>query len=189
MFGIDDMLLLSMAGGGLLGAASSKNPMQGALLGAGLGAAGSQFIPGLLGSSAPAASAAASPASAAAMAGDTVNLGNSAQMMSGAANGNMAIASTPMNPGAMDSIKSGIREYGPLVDAANTGIKTAQALNPPQQQMNFPPVPAIGGNPVLSNSAGQTLGSIANQGIQNQQAILNNDYQSRMQRRMYRRGV
>src|SRR5687768_8746169 len=41
--------LLPMLIGGGLGAATSRNPLKGALLGAGLGAAGGAFVPGLLG--------------------------------------------------------------------------------------------------------------------------------------------
>lgn len=54
MFGIDDILLASLIGGGAGAVFNKKDPMKGALLGAGLGAGGAYLAPGLLGGGAAA---------------------------------------------------------------------------------------------------------------------------------------
>lgn len=126
MFGIDDFLLMSALGGGL-GALTSKKPLQGALLGAGLGAAGGALAPSLFGGVGAAGSAATVPAN---------------PFIPEAAGGLLGGMKT-----AMDYVK-------PIGQAAGAASQAGLLGHQPQPITPSPMMtPSVGGNQVLNQLA------------------------------------
>jgi hypothetical protein len=152
-------LLYPMLIGGGLGALTSKKPLQGALLGAGMGALGGAVAPGMGGLFG------GTPFNPAAASGMT----NGAFLGEGVASG----------VGALDKAASGgllgtLKEFGPAAgQLANSGLLDSQD---PQIQPPAPMQQAGGGSQILS--------AIAQQGEQNAQAQLAQDAQIRRKRRM-----
>lgn len=177
MFGLDDALiwgpLIGAAAGGLL---SKKNPMQGALLGAGLGLGGGLLAPGLGAASAAEAAAGTGLAAPGLATGETgLTLGGggiglsapqSALMPSGMA---MTASGTPAQIAAssapsMSGVMNTLRPIGQVMDAANTtrrmfGSNDNRPIIPPQIQQ-----PTVSTGPqglaqlaTMNNMAGQTI--------------------------------
>lgn len=101
-------------GGAALGALTNKKPLKGALLGGAMGAGG-----GLLGGA----------MGGAGVAGDA--------MMPGLLGANAPMAA--FNPMAPQGMAGMMAQAKPFMDAAGTGIQTANALMPPEDQMPAPP--------------------------------------------------
>ena len=197
-------LAIPIAAGGLLGALTrKKDPLTGALIGAGLGAVGGQFAPGLLGAggggAATVAQQAAAPVSdavissvapeAASMSLGTfmngpasVNLANSGVAgMTQAAAPVMDAVSKPVSGGLLSGMNATVKEYAPLANAAGTGLQVAGLLKGQPAQAPQTPAP-------MQVTGNQTLASLANSGTEKIANDLAMQNQLRAQRRQMWRG-
>lgn len=193
MFVLDDMLLMSAIGGGLGALTNRKDPLKGGLLGAGLGA-GAAALPGLIGGAAQAAApvangtltaveAAAAPAAASTAAGaapaafgtqSMVNLGNSAQLMNGAANTALTAGGSAAAPPSMFQQAMGVMK--PVGQAAQAAGAVKSLFPPPQQPAPIQPSP-------MAQAPSSGPGALAQIAQGNQQAI-NGQNDMMRQRRM-----
>jgi len=173
-FGIDDALIwgpmIGAAAGGLL---HKKNPMQGALLGAGLGLGGGLLAPQL---GAVGAAEAAGTGLTAAGAGETgLTLGSGGIGLTTPANalipGNMAMTASAAPaqiaasaPSSMNGVMNTLKPIGQVMDAANTtrrmfGSNDNRPIIPPQiQQAPVSTGPqGLAQLATINNMAGQTI--------------------------------
>jgi hypothetical protein len=156
-------LLIPMAIGAGIGALTNKkDPLKGGLLGAGLGAAGGAFAPGLLGGSG--AASAALPVGVA---------GPVAPTMGAGLPGIEAFATGYTPQGLLGAAGQYMKPAGEMASMA----QKAGLLDPQQQQvMNAPP-------PMQQmNTGAQTLGQIAQAGMSEQKVA--EDAAARKKRRM-----
>jgi hypothetical protein len=173
MFGIDDILIGSLLGGGL-SALTGKDPIKGAALG-GLGGA---VAPGLLGGGSPATGqgikAATGQGTGLFAQGAGEGLKQGAQMGMQAPAG--ALTQAPQT-WLLSSMSSTIKDVKPLMDAAGTGLQVAQATQQPRQQI----MPSPMATPMPNNNLGQIVA-----GMQQDQA---QRMQQEAQLRAARRGM
>ena len=187
MFGIDDLLLASLVGGGLGAVTNKKNPLKGALMGAALGGVGG----GLLGG-AGSAGAAASPYALApgASLAEGATLGGAGSMFSGASlapgatlgaapavsSGYFAGSQIPSlaanatqqsTPGLFGNLASFGEKAKPFTNMASTGMQAANMFKQPEQPLPTPPqVPVpVGGPQALAQLSGslQQMGANTDQ--------------------------
>lgn len=165
-----DPFTLALIGGAAGGLLNKKKPLEGALLGAGLGYGG-----GLLGANALGASA-ASGAAAPAYTGTAAELAADGL-------GGVAPEMTPwyQQPGfgIGRELTGAMKEAKPFIDAAGTAQQVAAMTNKPQQPITPSPMitPFNGGNPV---------GQMVNQMEQNQAQKMALEKQMREQRKRMR---
>lgn len=144
------MLMPLLIGAGLGAVANKKDPLKGAMLGAGIGAAGGLLAPaaaggGLLGA-APAAGAAGASGAAGAAAGATSAAAGGASMASSLPafnpiTGTFANASSlPGMTGLTETLKSATAAVKPFGEAAGTAMQ-AKGLLAPEQPMAAPAAP------------------------------------------------
>lgn len=174
MFGIDDALiwgpLVGAAAGGLLG---KKNPMQGALIGAGLGLGAG----GLLGA-APAATGAAELPAGAILNGVPLEGGVSIPAAGASVNGSPLLGGSSIAPGASVSTiptaetgglfgqgASALKAAKPYTDAAFTGLSIANMFGK-KQPIQPSPIAQNGGG---QNSLAALSGALEQQTQQNAQ--------------------
>lgn len=169
MFGIDDLLLYPLIGAASGAIMNKKKPLQGALLGGGLGALGGQFLPGLL-----------SPAAGGS--GLTMGApGMGLQMAGGVGLTPPATALASQTP-ASSGLLAALKEYKPVMDAAALGMQMAgqdrkEPIPPPQ------PFQAGGqGGP-------QTLSNLVNNQHDYQQNMLMDSAEARRRRRLAMGGL
>lgn len=172
MFGIDDILIGSLIGGGL-SALTGKDPIKGAALG-GLGGA---VAPGLLGgmggaSTGQGITAAAGEGAGLFAQGAGEGLKQGAQMGLQAPAG--ALTQAPQT-GLLSSMGSTMKDMKPLMDAAGTGLQVAQATQQPRQQIMHSPMMT----PMPNNNLGQIVSGMQNEQAQRMQM----EAQLRAQRR------
>jgi hypothetical protein len=128
--------------GAALGGLTSKKPLQGALMGGALGAAGGQFMPGLLGSGAAAGSGVAGFVPGAdIMSGYGALTQAAAPVAEAAAVPLTAAQVAAQSGGALDSATSALKTAQPFMSAANTGLSVANQLAP--KPFQAPPVAAL----------------------------------------------
>ncbi len=176
------LIPMLMLGGAALGAATSKKPIQGALLGAGLGATGGMAAGGLLGAGAAGAGAAGAGANAAAATqtagllapGAASGAGSQAAMLAAQNQGFGAIGqqltaqaaggATGMPVPASVNFAAGMQRAGedltkakPMIDAAGTGVQVASALQPQDQPAPIPQFTPTAGGAESLNSLYQSL--------------------------------
>jgi hypothetical protein len=154
MFGIDDILLFSALGGGL-GALTGKKPLQGALMGAGLGAAGGAFLPGLLGAGGAAAGGEAA-ATTAGMAGVPASVIPEGVAFTPATTSQMASMGVALGSGGLLGGLKAAGEYAkPIGQAAGAASTASSLLGSHRQPITPSPVqqPVYGGNQILAQLA------------------------------------
>jgi hypothetical protein len=131
-----DPVTTGMMIGAVGGALTSKNPIQGAMMGGALGAAGGSFAGGAMGAGS------AAPA-----------LGTTSAA-SGFAGGNLAAAQSAVNPTLMQRVGAGFSGIGSDIGAANkylnqnpftaqAGMSLAQSAFEPEQPMQMAPAGQI----------------------------------------------
>lgn len=201
MFDPFTLALLGGAAGGLL---NKKDPLKGALLGAGLGAAGGAFAPGLLGG-AGAAGSGAGGLTATAGAGTSLaapaggSLGGGAglkagvDMLAGASSGAGGLSAptagffgsggAAAQPGALaqlQAIGSGLKPFG---EAANAAMAAKGLFSAPDQPIQASPIsPTPGTGP-------QGLTQLVGQNQQAADSQMSIDEQKRQMRRKMVRGL
>lgn len=187
-------LLMPMLIGGGLGALTNKDPLKGAALGAGLGAAGGALAPGLLGAAAPAGGAMGGTGLTAG-AGTGLNLASAGgglgmQAPSGLLSGGGGLglqattANLPAAPmGLMDQFKTAAEAAAPFGQAASAAMSINGLLNQPEQPITpNPTIQNVGGAETLSALAGQNQ-----QSIDQQMQLAAQQRQAR--RNLYRGGI
>lgn len=152
---IPAFLMPALLGGGLGLLTSKKDPLKGALLGAGLGAVGGHFMPGLLGG-------AAAPASGAPIMPTGGFLGE------GVTSGVGAWDKAATGGGLLDSLG---KYSKPAMQVAQSGL-----LDGGEQPMQPSPIEQ---QPATGN---QTLAALAQQGDQQQQQLMQADMERRKRR-------
>lgn len=194
MFDPFTIALIGGAAGGLL---NKKNPLQGAAMGAGMGALGASVAPGLL-SGAPGLTAA--PAASGGLtlgAGEGLKLGTLAPELGGAAS-NGLLGATPstlssmgggtgltaaaptggLQPGMWDKMKDGLGKASEYAQPVGNAATAANAVGGLFQQ---PPKAPIQPGPTLQNSGGaQTLASIAQSNAQGTMTSMDDAMKRRM---------
>lgn len=193
-----DPFTLGLIGSGI-GALTVKNPIKGAILGGGIGAAGGAFLPGLLGASAPAggvvggtgitasgmlggggATEGAAGLGGSLGTGITAGTGNSLGITSTAA-GAGGVAATPI--GMMEKAKLAGEYLKPIGQAAMSASAVKGLLAPQQAPIQTPaPMQQIGGSQALTQLAGQNQ-----QAINSQMQLA--DQQRAQRRQMFRGGL
>lgn len=192
MFVLDDMLLAAAIGGGIGGLTNRKDPLKGALMGAGLGAVGGGFAPaGFLSGSGAAGGSVAGEAVGAApimQSGTAAAFGPTVTSPVPSAYGllnappigsSMGIGgglSTPVEAAKMGLLDTAMGVVKPVGQALATANQAKQMFGQ-DQQMPIQPSPPL--TPMPNNNLGQMV-----QGMQQQQQQqLAMDQQRRMMRR------
>ena len=176
MFGIDDILLASLIGGGAGALTSKKDPLKGALIGAGLGAGGAYLAPGLLGAGGATAGATQAELLAAQEAGlgaSSLGWGGSTTGMQGTLNGALGSEAGAGVGGLLGKANA----HSKPINAAMQGASMAQQLAGPQQQ---PPQGGMLQQPMATGPQG--LQQLAGQNDQLNQQRQQQDYEQRKKR-------
>lgn len=184
MFGIDDILLASLIGGGAGALTSKKDPLKGALIGAGLGAGGAHLAPGLLG--AGGATAGIAPGATAATQGGllaaqeaglgmtgSLGWGGATTGIQGGLNSALGANAGAQTGGLLANAGGMMDKAKPVMEAAQMGRQMAQANDPPPA-----PAPSIRSSP-------PDLNGILQQGYQQQQYIMDDAERRRRLRQSY----
>lgn len=156
------LLMPALLGGGLGLLANRKDPLKGALLGAGMGAAGGYFAPGLMGGAAGATEAAAAPA-----------MTNGAFLGEGVASG-VPAWDKAVGGGLLDQLKHAGQTAAPFASA----VGQSGLLGGQDQQMQAPQM-----QPQMV-SGEQTLAALVQQGAERTQSELAQSAQERKKRRV-----
>ncbi len=166
MFGIDDLFLASLVGGGLGAVTNKKNPLKGALMGAALGGVGG----GLLGAGAGAgagASAGAANTVPGMLAAQEAGLGSTALGWGGATTGAQGALNSAFGSQAGSDIGGLIGNAKPAMNIASQGMQAANMFKQPEQPLPPPPqVPVpVGGPQALAQLSGslQQMGANTDQ--------------------------
>lgn len=140
------LIIPMLIGGGVGLLTNKKNPLEGALMGAGMGAAGGLLSPA-------AAAGAAAPAAAGTAAAGTAAAGTGTAV-AGLGTGTAAAAATPAPwyDGVLSTAKEVAGNAKPVADAAGTAMMVAQMTKeepPPPIQASPVMVPGNGSNPQM----------------------------------------
>lgn len=180
MFGIDDALIWGPILGAAVGGATSKKPLQGALMGAGLGATGAAVAPGLLGAAPAATSATSAAAANPGIAGLTTGgiAGGATDVGLADLTGSGAVLNGIKTPGLLDKTMEYVK---PLGQAASSAAQVNSMFNQPEQQ--------IQSSPVMQSQPNNQLGQLVQSIGAEQQAQQQVEQQKRQARKQMIRGL